>query len=52
MVAAGLTNTEIARRLTISPATVKTHVTHLLTKLDVRDRIQLVILAYQTGLAP
>ena len=37
--------------LTISPATAKTHVAHLLTKLDARDRIQLVIIAYQSGLA-
>jgi len=51
MVARGLSNAEIAEQLTISPATAKTHVAHLLTKLDARDRIQLVILAYQTGLA-
>jgi DNA-binding NarL/FixJ family response regulator len=50
MVARGLSNAEIAEELTISPATAKTHVAHLLTKLDARDRIQLVILAYQTGL--
>ncbi len=50
MVARGLSNGEIAEELTISPATAKTHVAHLLTKLDARDRIQLVILAYQTGL--
>ncbi len=42
---------EIAEELTISPATAKTHVAHLLTKLDARDRIQLVIIAYQSGLA-
>jgi DNA-binding NarL/FixJ family response regulator len=50
MVARGLSNAEIAGQLTISPATAKTHVAHLLTKLDARDRIQLVILAYQSGL--
>ncbi len=51
MVARGLSNAEIAEELTISPATAKTHVAHLLTKLDARDRIQLVILAYQSGFA-
>jgi len=50
MVARGLSNGEIAQQLTISPATAKTHVAHLLTKLDARDRIQLVIIAYQSGL--
>ena len=50
MVARGRSNAEIAEQLTISPATAKTHVAHLLTKLDARDRIQLVILAYQSGL--
>jgi len=50
MVARGLSNGEIAEGLTISPATAKTHVAHLLTKLDARDRIQLVIMAYQSGL--
>ena len=52
MVARGLSNAEIAEQLTISPATAKTHVAHLLTKLDARDRVQLVILAYQSGLVP
>jgi DNA-binding NarL/FixJ family response regulator len=51
MVARGMSNAEIAEELTISPATAKTHVAHLLTKLDARDRIQLVIIAYQTGLS-
>jgi DNA-binding NarL/FixJ family response regulator len=51
MVARGMSNAEIAEQLTISPATAKTHVAHLLTKLDARDRIQLVIIAYQSGLA-
>jgi DNA-binding NarL/FixJ family response regulator len=50
MVARGRSNAEIAELLTISPATAKTHVAHLLTKLDARDRIQLVIIAYQSGL--
>jgi DNA-binding NarL/FixJ family response regulator len=50
MVARGMSNAEIAGELTISPATAKTHVAHLLTKLDSRDRIQLVIIAYQSGL--
>ena len=49
MVARGLSNAEIAEELTISPATAKTHVAHLLTKLDARDRIQLVIIAYRSG---
>jgi DNA-binding NarL/FixJ family response regulator len=51
LVATGLSNAEIAERLCISPATAKTHVAHLLTKLDARDRVQLVIIAYQAGLA-
>jgi DNA-binding NarL/FixJ family response regulator len=50
MVARGMSNGEIAEHLTISPATAKTHVAHLLTKLGARDRIQLVIIAYQSGL--
>jgi DNA-binding NarL/FixJ family response regulator len=49
MVARGLSNAEIAEQLSISPATAKTHVAHLLTKLDARDRIQLVILAHSAG---
>jgi DNA-binding NarL/FixJ family response regulator len=51
LVARGMSNAEIADHLTISPATAKTHVAHLLTKLDSRDRIQLVILAFQSGIA-
>ena len=50
LVGRGLSNTEIAAELVISVATVKTYVTRLLTKLDARDRIQLVIIAYETGL--
>ena len=50
LVAAGMSNGEIADHLHISPATAKTHVAHLLTKLDARDRVQLVIIAYQASL--
>jgi DNA-binding NarL/FixJ family response regulator len=50
LVSAGLSNAEIAHQLRISPATAKTHVAHLLTKLDARDRVQLVIIAFQAGL--
>lgn len=46
----GLTNAEIALRLHISPLTAKTHVSRLLSKLDARDRAQLVVIAYETGL--
>jgi DNA-binding NarL/FixJ family response regulator len=50
LVAKGRSNAEIAGELLMSPATAKTHVSRLLTKLDVRDRAQLVVLAYETGL--
>jgi DNA-binding NarL/FixJ family response regulator len=50
LVARGLSNGEIAQRLFVSPATAKTHVGRLLMKLNVRDRAQLIIVAYETGL--
>jgi DNA-binding NarL/FixJ family response regulator len=51
-VAQGHTNREIADALYLSPLTVKTHVSRILTKLRARDRVQLVVIAYQAGIAP
>jgi DNA-binding NarL/FixJ family response regulator len=51
LVADGLTNDEIAQRLTVSPATARTHVSRAMTKLHARDRAQLVVFAFQSGLA-
>jgi DNA-binding NarL/FixJ family response regulator len=50
LVAQGLSNEEIAEQWVVSPATVRTHVSRAMTKLDARDRAQLVVIAYQNGL--
>jgi DNA-binding NarL/FixJ family response regulator len=51
LIATGLTNAEIAETLHLSPLTAKTHVSRILMKLGARDRVQLVIIAYQSGIA-
>ncbi len=50
LIGRGLANAEIAERLYVSPATAKTHVSHIMTKLYARDRAQLVVMAYESGL--
>jgi DNA-binding NarL/FixJ family response regulator len=49
LIVSGLSNAEIGQELCIGETTVKKHVTHILQKLNLRDRVQAVVLAYQTG---
>jgi DNA-binding NarL/FixJ family response regulator len=51
LIARGLSNAEIGQELYIGETTVKTHMTHILQKFNLRDRVQLIVLAYQTGIS-